>query len=400
MIRIVESDFDFNFYKFRDEDKSIVDIADGVEKIRSNVFSYKDNIKEVNLPNSVKVIEFYAFAGCENLEKINIPNSVEDIGLGAFVNCHKLKSIKLPNSLKKINSQAFYKCDGLKKVILPNNAMLYDSIFENCVSLEDVVIPNGTRSIPYCMFRGCTSLNNVVIPETVTHIGSYAFGDCKSLTNIKILGNPDIDEYSFDGVLSIEQAYELVGKKILTPYNIQKYKRELLDIVSEYMDSNSNSNSTRCYILPNGDFLPNMEISGLKGAKAPHRVSDGKLKDILIDKLGWIVKDFDLTGKLGESIFDMLGCVRVNGEKENYIALPKDKITTAQQYSLEEWLDYYFYTLGKGIIKVVTYNGREQITYNQKEYEPKEIVQKINRFYNTGNLYENKIIRKRNYYDY
>lgn len=65
---------------------SKVVLEDGVEKILSEAFIYPTHfssvnpnttLKEVVLPNSVKIIEYAAFGGCIMLEKINRPTSLE-----------------------------------------------------------------------------------------------------------------------------------------------------------------------------------------------------------------------------------------------------------------------------------------------------------------------------------
>jgi hypothetical protein len=72
-----------------------ITIPNGVTTINKNVFSYCENLTEVNIPNSVTTIVEYAFSGCKNLKTIVIPDSVTSIGNNAFQNCTSLNSVVL-----------------------------------------------------------------------------------------------------------------------------------------------------------------------------------------------------------------------------------------------------------------------------------------------------------------
>ena len=59
-------------------------------------------------------------------------------------------------------------------------------IFENCVFLQNITIPNSVISIGHYAFSGCSSLKNLTIPNSVTKIGESAFSYCSSLINLTI----------------------------------------------------------------------------------------------------------------------------------------------------------------------------------------------------------------------
>ena len=168
-------------------------------------------------------------------------------------------------------------------------------------------------------------------------------------------------------------------------FNIKEYSDVIFDVVNtQFKDSvKDNANGVkRGFIMPDGRFI-DTKLN-------PHYYFEDKVVDYLKRNLGYVFTFLD--SGLGSNIFDMLGCIRINGTGENYVGLSNNrfnKITSAQQSSLEEWLNYYFYTLNELEITVATVD-KQQVTYNRNEYEPKEIVQKINRYYNGGMLYENK----------
>lgn len=88
--------------------KSSVIVPDGVEIINTNAFAdiyggaYETSvsrIKQVILPETVKVIGWDAFRNCKNLQDIYIPSSVILIKSHAFDGCYKLRKITIPESV-------------------------------------------------------------------------------------------------------------------------------------------------------------------------------------------------------------------------------------------------------------------------------------------------------------
>lgn len=57
-------------------------------------------LKEIKLPNGIKMIDDNAFRWCDSLENVNIPEGVIEIGPAAFRRCESMKTITLPSTLK------------------------------------------------------------------------------------------------------------------------------------------------------------------------------------------------------------------------------------------------------------------------------------------------------------
>ena len=88
----------------------------------------------------------YAFSGCENLRDVEIPNTVTRIGLGAFSICCSLTHAAIPESVTVLDGDTFDYCMGLTSAYLPASlTQLGDWTFNMCSNLTDVVF-GGTRA--------------------------------------------------------------------------------------------------------------------------------------------------------------------------------------------------------------------------------------------------------------
>jgi len=94
---------------------SSVVFPDTVTFIGANSFQDHRRLKQVTLPQNLKVIDSYAF-NLTGLTSVDIPDGVEEIREGAFKWCNKLKTVTLPASIKIIGKDAFFGCDKLSAV--------------------------------------------------------------------------------------------------------------------------------------------------------------------------------------------------------------------------------------------------------------------------------------------
>jgi len=62
-------------------------------------------------------------------------------------------------------------------------------VFEQCVSLKNIKLPDGITDIPNNTFWNCVELNEIVISNNVKTIGTKAFNVCSKLNNIFFIGN-------------------------------------------------------------------------------------------------------------------------------------------------------------------------------------------------------------------
>lgn len=73
-------------------------LSKNLETLGHSAFAYT-KIKEITIPDKVKVIEGSTFEYCKYLEIVNLPKGLEQIDYSAFLSCKNLKVLNLPESL-------------------------------------------------------------------------------------------------------------------------------------------------------------------------------------------------------------------------------------------------------------------------------------------------------------
>ena len=171
-----------------------------------HLFLNGEEVKDLNIPESVTSIMDKAFYRCSGLTTVTIGNSVTYIGSSAFADCSGLTSVTIGNSVTSIGEYAFYDCSGLRSVnisdiaawcnisfpvnIYTSNPLYYaHHLFLNGEEVKDLVIPNSVTSIGSSAFYGCSYLTSLTIPKSVSSIGDNSFYNCLRLNTIYCL-NP------------------------------------------------------------------------------------------------------------------------------------------------------------------------------------------------------------------
>ena len=179
-----------------------IEIPNSVISIGSSIFSGCAQLEEVVLPSSIKSIPYNAFNGCSKLKTIEISENVLEIGPCAFNGCTSLDTILLPDGLTTIGSGAFAECKSLVEINLPESLKSlgnhdYDNypegVFENCVNLSYIRIPEGVEFIYYKSLYNCSSLVLAIIPSTVTEIEKNSFVQCDKIKSIYCFNPTPVD---------------------------------------------------------------------------------------------------------------------------------------------------------------------------------------------------------------
>ncbi|WP_461545560.1 leucine-rich repeat protein [Senegalimassilia anaerobia] len=169
-------------------------------------------LTSIYIPNSVKSIGGFAFENNKNLESVHLPENGCTIGHrdrygdaydSIFNGCISLKTITIPNGLDVIDRTHFetyisaLSAPKLESVtFVKGTSTICNGLLANCPSLKSINIPDSVKSIGACAFRDCEALESVRLPEGGCEIGSKTgYGDCGRIfsgcTSLKRIAIPD-----------------------------------------------------------------------------------------------------------------------------------------------------------------------------------------------------------------
>lgn len=220
-------------FRLRNCSKTLV-LPYGIEYIGPGAFNWCDNLRYINLPNTLTTLGDGCFS-YSGLETIYIPSSVINIRSGVFSNCNRLTSatidantvlpeglfegcatlrditLKTVSNLGAASSQTlfghlFYSASGYDGMIdieqyysdfdlyatrIPehltnvniNGGVLYYGTFSNCTPIEYVTL-SGVTAVADKVFLNCNKLKYLYISADVTSFGAYVFDRCNNLTSI------------------------------------------------------------------------------------------------------------------------------------------------------------------------------------------------------------------------
>ena len=117
----------------------------------------------------------------ENVSCIAVPEGVVSIGSHAFENCNSIEDIILPESIIRIEDNAFWSCTAKCINIPKNTRYIGKQAFLSCVNIVSVNIPAGIEAIEESTFSCCFALEKVTIPNSVVRIALNAFHGCSKI---------------------------------------------------------------------------------------------------------------------------------------------------------------------------------------------------------------------------
>ena len=182
-----------------------INIPDRELELQRGAFSDCSGLTEIVIP-STKIELNDAFAGCNNIVKVIMPVDYKKPYLG----CSKVKEViytagktgEMPN----IGSVGSNTCRDVSRIEYTSRKTLKRIVFEEGVKhigafayywttysswsgstieyadLEEVILPESLESIGEDAFRNQVSLKNVKIPDGVRTIGECCFAECTGLT--------------------------------------------------------------------------------------------------------------------------------------------------------------------------------------------------------------------------
>lgn len=157
-------------------------VSDKTEVISEGAFTAAKYVKEIYLPDSVKVIKDSAFVFADALTKVRMSKNLTDMGETAFSFCISLESITIPDNVKTIKMGTFSWCTSLKSVKFGKNlTKICESAFTSCYELKKVNLTGKITTVEKYAFSDCIGLKTVVIGKNVKSMKGNPFTSCESL---------------------------------------------------------------------------------------------------------------------------------------------------------------------------------------------------------------------------
>ncbi len=145
---------------------------------------------------------------------IEVPASVDghplhEVADGCFQNCKTLQSVVLPEGLQSISGLAFRNCENLTEVKLPTTLeYIGGSAFSVCSKLKSVRLPEGIREIQSTAFYSNHALTELVLPGSVTTFGDKVVQSSEKLASVTVSeGIKALGGSFFDNVKNLACVY-------------------------------------------------------------------------------------------------------------------------------------------------------------------------------------------------
>jgi len=122
-----------------------------------------------------------------------------------FTHLRHLENVVIPDGTKSIAMYAFYVCHNTRTIRIPNSVVyIGKGAFEDCTKLLSVNLPSYLSIIDEEVFAECSSLQHVILPRNLKEIRDDAFRNCKSLKSIFIpYSVVEIGRRAFAGCVSL-----------------------------------------------------------------------------------------------------------------------------------------------------------------------------------------------------
>ena len=188
---------------FYEKTVTTVVVPDSVTEIGAACFSGDNYLVSLKLPDGLKRLPPASLESCMRLYDFDLPQSLEKIYSSVFEFNYYLTHLTLPSSLTEIEQLNFIGLHGLQSLTLAEddaafkldetNGLLMTAdgtrllhCFSDIVPAEEIILPEGLKTIDPFAFHYDYDVKRVVLPEGVETIGAMAFAMCPNLTEIVI----------------------------------------------------------------------------------------------------------------------------------------------------------------------------------------------------------------------
>lgn len=177
----------------------------GVKKsggfINSNtkVFLNEEEIKDLVVPDGVKIIEPNTFNGFKSIETVYIPESVDSIGDNAFLGCTNITKVTAHDIISWCGISFGYTqiLQNGSVIFLSNPVCVSKNLYIGNEQVTELNIPEGVEEIGCTAFERCLGITKVSLPSTLKKVGADAFYDCTDIMTVNITSLQDYCSIDF-----------------------------------------------------------------------------------------------------------------------------------------------------------------------------------------------------------
>lgn len=188
-----------------------------LEAIGASTFENCPELRDLQLPATLKTIGSYAFRYSYNFYHAVIPEGVL-VGSGAFRNSG-IRKVTLPSSLKDVPYLLCADCYDLLDIEFNGQVNIESNAFHACYALKTVNIPEGIERLKDGCFGSCSGLTKATLPSTLLTVAG-PFHNCKNLKEVTCLtaAPPYTNNRSIHGDLSSKGFTLYVPKQSVEEY--------------------------------------------------------------------------------------------------------------------------------------------------------------------------------------
>ncbi len=223
------------FYYATNLEKVTVENPDLIEYIGGGAFFGCKQLTSITALNNITAIGARAFCHCHSLTTMDLSNatSLARIGHEAFRDCYLLKNVKLPEGLKVIGYESFLNCISLKNLIIPSTVVAMgtkgDLKTETGLGTEDMLTEDEKTS------GNIKGYNNVF---TIDFSRNSNTEEYESYIKLVLAQNGvNVDELLQDGSISIDKLLETT--ELITETKVWYYSN--CSVMKEYVEQKAST---------------------------------------------------------------------------------------------------------------------------------------------------------------
>ena len=257
-------------YAFKDAKTEVVDFnGASLSEIAVGAF-YGSMVRNVSLPDSVETVRSYAFA--ESALHTFTANGLKALENSVFENCIVMQEITLADGITVMGNNTFAGCINLTKVALPSVQQLGRYTFRNASKLQEVSFGANATTTGSYTFTGSSARTVIFYGDLITEIGAGAFYQARSAT-IQSMQNGKLVNALPANVVEIGD-YAFYGASVRNLGGLDQIER--FGMYSFYGASMSSLNLTSALYIGDMAFASQTGFGGYTSISIPNAITIGQ----------------------------------------------------------------------------------------------------------------------------